>query len=539
MTGMHWLVFIPILIAALALIVPIRPARWISFLMQASMLAFVLTLFFRIRKSGTLIEYIGNWPGGVGISLRADLIAIDLVLVSTILFLFLNLYSMKKSYVNRLFLFLTQAVQGLINGIFLADDLFTLFVLLEVSTVAISILIMFKKDSKSAYDGLVYLLTNAVAMTFFLFGIGMLYKTAGRIDIQGLSEVLAAKPNADSLVLPYAFIITAASLKSALMPLFSWLPKAHATPSAYSEVSAILSGIYVKSGVYLLFRVQMMFEPVIDTSQLFLLLGLVTAIVGFMLAIVQKDIKLILAYHTVSQIGLILTGLSMGTPQARIGAIYHIINHALFKSTLFLTAGMVIDRYKTRNIYEIRGVFREMPAVAAATVMAILGITGAPFFNGSISKYWIAYGTEGSVLQYALLFINLGTVVSFVKYAGILGGRTTAPMLASNEAKTDRWANGIVVLLGLLCLFGGIGASTVIRFLFDAVLVIEPASYLQKSLYYAATVTAGILIYDGVIKRSRHLAKFRLPELSFNGICLTMTGFFAFLVAYLNWIVLN
>ncbi len=533
MNGLHWLILMPILTAALAMLLPVKAARAISFFMQIALLVYEGSLFLAIRSHDTIIQWVGGWPQGIGIALRADLVAIDLVLVSTIIFLFLNLYGLKKSYVNGLFLFMTLSVQGLVNGIFLSNDLFTTFVLLEVSTVAISILIMLKRDSKSAYDGLIYLLTNAVAMSFYLFGAGMLYKTAGTIDISVLESVLSRSVSAKPFILPYAFMMTAASLKAALMPLFSWLPKAHATPSAHSEVSAILSGIYVKTGVYLLFRLQMLFSPVIDTTRLFLVLGLVTAIVGFLLAIVQKDMKLILAYHTVSQIGLILTGFCMGSPEARIGAVYHIINHALFKSTLFLTAGLVIERYQTRQIYQVRGVFREMPVVATAILMAILGITGAPFFNGSISKYWIAYGTEGTVLNYLLMLINLGTIVSFVKYAGILGGRSTAPTPHANKAP-DRWSQGVVLVMGLICLLGGSLGSAIIRILFDVELVIEPASYLQKSVYYLATLVVGVALYRTVIKKSRLLTRFRLPELSFNGISLTIAGFFAFLFAYLN-----
>ena len=107
------------------------------------------------------------------------------------------------------------------------------------------------------------------------------------------------------------------------------------------------------------------------------------------MAVCQKDIKLILAYHTVSQVGLIVAGLCSGTSYGYSGAMLHIYNHALFKSLLFLAAGILIKQYGTRNVYEIRGVMRSLPAVGAACAAGILGITGAPFFNGSISKYFL------------------------------------------------------------------------------------------------------------------------------------------------------
>jgi multicomponent Na+:H+ antiporter subunit D len=122
------------------------------------------------------------------------------------------------------------------------------------------------------------------------------------------------------LYLPYALILTAVCLKAALMPLFSWLPKAHGTPSAPSVVSAVLSGLYVKNGIYLFIRCQSAFQP-IDVSTFFLVAGAVTAIAGAVFAIAQSDIKLILSYHTVSQIGLIMVALNMGSETAAVGAV--------------------------------------------------------------------------------------------------------------------------------------------------------------------------------------------------------------------------
>ncbi len=225
-----------------------------------------------------------------------------------------------------------------------------------------------------------------------------------------------------ALILPYCLIMTTVGLKAAIMPLFSWLPRAHGTPSAPSIVSAILSGLYVKGGLYLFIRTQDMFKPQIDTDHIFLVLGFLTAIIGFVIALSQIDLKLILAYHTVSQIGLIIFGLSLNHTYSYWGSIYHVLNHAIFKSVLFLTAGMIIETYETRDIRQIKGVFKRMPLVAVVSILAILGITGAPLFNGSISKYLIQKGTTGGLLEYGLLVINLGTIISFVKYSSIFKG---------------------------------------------------------------------------------------------------------------------
>ena len=273
---------------------------------------------------------------------------------------------------NNLFLFLFLILQGLINGIFLSTDLFNLYVLIEVSTIIVSILIMFKKDSQSIYDGIMYLLINIVAMTFFLLGVGYMYKILGSLDMAIIINNMNYITSTNSLILPYCLIITAVGLKSAIMPLFSWLPRAHGTHSSPSIVSAILSGLYVKCGVYLFIRIQYLFSPVFDTDNAFLIMGFLTAIVGFIFALSQTDIKLILSYHTISQIGLIIFGISLNHSYSYWGSIYHIINHAIFKSALFLTAGIIIEEYGTRDLREIKGVYKRMPFVSIFTFMAIL-----------------------------------------------------------------------------------------------------------------------------------------------------------------------
>ena len=411
MVQLFWLVLIPVITSIILLFLPLKPGKVVAIFVQGSLGIIGIFGFLFVRTNGEQIQSIGGWPQQVGILLRGELFSINMVLLSTLLFFFIFIYNWYKEYVDKTFLMLLLVFQGMVNGIFLSIDLFNIFVLVELSTVVISILIVYKQEKRSIYDGIVYMMTNIVAMSFFLFGLGILYKTTGVIDLLSLKVYIQNQGTATSLILPYAFIITGVSLKSALMPLFSWLPKAHGTPGAPTVVSAILSGLYVKCGVYLFYRIQQVFQPAIDTRELFLILGLITAVVGFLLAIAQKDIKLILAYHTVSQIGLIMTGMNMENLYANQGALYHIINHALFKATLFLTAGMLIDHYGTREVSRIRGVWREKPLLAAATLMAVLGITGAPLFNGSISKYWIGYGANDAWINNALFLVNLGTII--------------------------------------------------------------------------------------------------------------------------------
>ncbi|QSX08993.1 proton-conducting membrane transporter [Alkalibacter rhizosphaerae] len=533
MVDLHWLVLFPVIVGSLGMLIPAKTGRRMTLALHGVLLLNATILLSRVRVEGTIVEHVGNWPTFIGITLRADLLAASMVWLTSFLFLMTVLFNYRKKYSDRLFLFLFTVLEGLITGIFLSNDLFNIFVLVEVATVVISILIMYKQDSRSIYDGMLYLLINIVGMSFFLFGLGMLYKRLGVIDLTGLKLAVSQLDSAKGILLPYAFIITAVSLKSALMPLFSWLPKAHGTPSAPSIVSAVLSGLYVKNGLYLFIRIQDVFSSVLDTSDFFLLMGFITAVIGFLLAIAQKDMKLILAYHTVSQIGLIMMGLNMGRIHTYWGAVYHILNHAVFKTALFLTAGMIIDEYGTRNVYEVKGLMRKMPAVGMATLFAILGITGAPLFNGSISKYLLSYGATGSWVEYGLILVNLGTIVSFIKYGTMLFGGEKGV----NRAKCDPLRKAVVMVMGSLCLVGGIFGRIIIQEVYNVTFVVDPLAYWMKTLIFLGSVVVASLLYFGILRKRNYLAILNSFELSFNGVCGTIAGFFVLILVYVGSIV--
>ena len=530
MINLHWIILLPIIFGTVAKLIPLKIAKKTMIFFQAALLVAITLIFVEVRRNGTILENIGGWPDTIGITLRADLLASAMVLLTCLLFLAMIVFVQNKHYADHLFFLLFLSFESLIIAIFLSNDLFNIFVLIEAATLIITILIMYKKANVAIYDGMMYFLINVVAMSFFLMGVGMIYKKIGVLDFYALQTALNQINNPHSLILPYAFMITAISLKAALMPLFSWLPKAHGTPSAPSVVSAILSGLYVKTGVYLFLRLQITFSPIIDTSELFMVLGFITAIVGFVLAFAQKDIKLLLAYSTVSQIGLIMIGINMGSPHAYWGGLYHIMNHAVFKSTLFLTAGMIITEYNTRNLDEIKGVFHRMPAVGIATILSILGIVGAPLFNGSISKYLISTGSAGTWIEYGLIFINLGTIIIFVKYGQLLlgdGGK-------KETANSDILEKAVVLSLSMLCFFGGIFGSELIAILFEVSFTVELLSYGAKLLLFIGSLCLGLLIYYGLLKKKNVLAIFNSIELGFNEVCLSIALFFAFMVVYLK-----
>ena len=515
---------VPVIIAILLYLIPFKKfARVAALVLQAGLTGGAFYLFFLCRQSGgELISAVGNFTGAMGIVLKADTLSSVFVGLASFIFLIAVLYSFTED-VSRLFWFFLFLWQGLLNAIFLSRDLFNIFVLIEVVTVVATTMIMFNRDNRSIYDGMVYLMVNTVAIQFYLFGIGYIYKLTGVLDMTAAAQTLATLDKA-ALVLPFSLIMTAVCLKCALVPLFSWLPKAYRTLSAPAAVSAILSGIHIKSSVYLFIRCQALFES-IDSTGFFLILGIITGVAGFMMALAQSDIRLILAYSTVSQVGLIIAGLNLPGAYSYTGSLYHIINHALFKCMLFLCAGVLERAYGTRDVHQIRGVLKRMPLVGVAMAMGILGITGAPFFNGIISKYFILSGANGSMTA-AILFINLGTITVFIKYAAMLFG-TSAVSMPAPALKIDKCKQAAVLTLGALCLAGGVLGERFIEFLFGVRMNVSLAGYLEKTAYFIASAGVGFLLYKYYLQRSKLLARIKGFEIGFRGSCVLIGVFFA------------
>ncbi|MBN2851872.1 MAG: proton-conducting membrane transporter [Clostridia bacterium] len=521
---LYFFIFVPIIVGTVVYLIPGKMTKILAFLLQGLMLALAIYNFINVVSNGDIVQVIGSNLSITGITLVCDKISAALLILTTFIFFICFLFGLLDKFVNNLFIFLFIILQALIIGIFLTRDLFNIYVLVEVSTIIVSVLIMFKKDSVSLYDGMVYFISNIAAMTLFLFGVAILYKTFGVLDIDVIKVKMQFVEDTRSLILPFGLMMTGIGLKCAFLPLFSWLPKAHATASAPSIVSVILSALYVKGGIYLFIRIADMYKPAINIDWVFLTIGIMTSLFGIVLAFSQKDIKLILAYHTVSQLGLILTGLSMGTVSSYYGGLLHIFNHAMFKSVLFLCAGIIIDHYKTRDVYEIRNVFKNMPLVSIAMIMAILGITGAPFFNGSVSKYLIQGGAKNISLNAIIIIINLGTVISFIKVATIFKGKEKTMNVSVKWYKKTA-----VLIIGSMCLLMGLGGPVLVRTLFDYQLQMSFLVYIEKLMVYVFSLAGGYLLYSRLIRKLKFVKQGLSIDLGVNEISIAMLAFFVFL----------
>jgi multicomponent Na+:H+ antiporter subunit D len=329
-----------------------------------------------------------------------------------------------------------------------------------VASIASYVLVAFGLEYDGIESALKYLLLSAVATSMVLFGIALIYLGAGTLEYDALRAVLATSTGQ----VPAIFMLAAAlflagfGLKAAVMPFHAWLPDAH--PSAPAPISAMLSGVVIKvAGVYALTRIFFYIYPALHQVHLVLLvLGTLSMIAGAIAAYFQRDFKRMLAYSSISQIGYIMIGLGIGNLLGLMGALFHIFNHALFKSLLFLNSGAVQYRLHTRDIEDMGGLENRMPVTSITSVFGTLSIAGVPPFNGFWSKLFIILGAlaAGKTLIAVLgILVSIFTLGYFlIIQRKVFFGKLNEKWRDVREAPFAMSA--AVILLAAACLLSGI-----------------------------------------------------------------------------------
>lgn len=506
--------FLPIFSAIIVYLVDNIWARRSLFLIQIVLvISFVFYAQFLANNPNENTIVFGGWDSKFAISFYNDILSLSFVGLSILMWSVLLIYTFKSNRNEPKFLFFFMFLEGVFLGLLQTNDLFNLFIFLELMAVIITILIVYKKTGPSFKAGIFYLLINTVGAMFFLLGIIFIYYVYGTINIQLLKENISLYSDYSIVKLAFVMMISGLSIKAAIFPLFTWLPKAHGV--AQSTISALLSGLIVKGALYLLARISLdMFAGAnYQFKEFMFYIGVVTAITGVMFALVQKDLKQILAYHTVSQVGIMIMGLYSGSYLSYIGGLLHIFNHALFKSLLFLGVGMIISKYYTKKVTGIRGLLKTMPVTSILLIVGMLSISGAPLFNGFVSKNLIKYDFKYDTFKMILFaIINIGTVTSFIKFSTILFGEKTRSVITTDKRQqTAMW------ILASLCLIIGIFYKPIFETLFAIDLSYVKLFDIMQWLDYFMYVGIGLLVYHFIVKKDyKPLQKLRNMTFTFE-----------------------
>jgi multicomponent Na+:H+ antiporter subunit D len=336
-------------------------------------------------------------------------------------------------------------------GVIYTADIFNMYVFYELLSLAVYLLIAYPKTGVTLRASFNYLIMGGVGLSFFLLGIGFLYAMTGTLDIFSIAEKMPAAFNSSTwmVLMSFALIATGMGIKIAVFPLHGWLPDAHSI--APSPVSALLSGVTVKIGIYCLIRVvYTVFSTeiflLISNNNILLVLGVVSLLFGASMALTQKDLKRLLAYSTINQLGIVLIGLGIGTELGLTGALFHVLNHTIMKSTLFFCAGIMIAETGTRDVRGLSGFGRQQPVITFSFVIASLGMIGIPPINGFVSKWMICLAAVEAGYVVLVVIILISSAIAAAYYFRVIqvlfgGPLKRDPMHAHEGGRVIRRGN--------------------------------------------------------------------------------------------------
>jgi multicomponent Na+:H+ antiporter subunit D len=396
-----------------------------------------LSIYFLMNIREPLIYKVGGWELldkiPIAIYMVVDGLTIYLLLIINIVGFLSAFYSIgyikKFTAENNYYTLFCLMVAGM-NGVVVSGDLFNIYVFLEMAAIASYALVAFGIEKEELEASFKYQVLGGVSSLFILLSIGFLYWYTATLNIADVSNVIGLKGKGELVVLAQVILLAGFGLKAAMIPFHAWLPDAHS--SAPSPISSMLSGVLIKAiGAYIILRLFFnMFTITRDFSLVITVLGTLSMIIGGLLAIGQWDIKRLLAYSSISQMGYVFLGVGIGmlvlsqngersiAALAIAGGLFHLLNHAIFKGLLFLNAGAVEHETGIRDMNKLGGLSAKMPVTTSTSFSASMSISGIPPFNGFFSKLIIviaAIQAKYFVLSILAVFISIITLAMYLK----------------------------------------------------------------------------------------------------------------------------
>ncbi|MGF1597784.1 MAG: Na+/H+ antiporter subunit D [Acidimicrobiales bacterium] len=446
-------VLIPLMAAALSVLVGRRRAvqRAIALVALSAVAVVSVVLLVAVDDQAVIVHRAGGWPAPLGITLIVDRLAAIMLVVSSLVLLAVSLFAIgedgeeqRRVSFHPLYLILAAGVAAS----FVTADLFNLFVAFEMMLAASYVLITLGGRPDQVRSGMSYVVISLVASTLFITMLGLIYAATGTLamaDLAGrLAEVDPAMRNAFAIGLLVVF-----GIKAGLFPLFFWLPDSY--PTAPGPVTAIFAGLLTKVGVYAIIRSQtLLFGTPGWMGTTLVVVAVATMVVGVLGAIAQDDMKRILAFHIISQIGYMIFGLGLFTVAGVAGAVFYTVHHIIVKTALFLVAGLVSRRAGSSRLSEVGGLVRDAPVIAALFAVPALSLAGLPPFSGFLAKFALAdagFAVSSWVAVGASLAVGALTLFSMTKiWSGVFwGSRDERPMA---EPQTDRQLGAPLLMLG-------------------------------------------------------------------------------------------
>lgn len=437
---------------------------------------FIMMLIKPVLINGNIITYwMGDWVPvngwAIGIGLEIDGLNLFFAIIASLTILISGIYSYKymskddaleKYYV--LFLMLSGSVLGLI----FTGDLFNMFVMIEIMTFASVGLTAFRNRSDGALEAAFkFIVIGSIGSSLILLGTIMLYSQFHTLNMAQLAAMLHNNYTPVTLF-AFAALIGGFAVDSYLVPSHVIAPDAY--QAAPSSVSMLFSGMVNKAGVYGIIRIIFVIYTSMNLAPMrlmFVFWGTVTMFVGVTMALAQNDFKRLLAFHSISQIGYVFTGVGLSTALGLTGGLYHALNHTLFKGLLFLCAGAVLYRTGTTDLNKLGGLAKKMPQTTLIFLIGAFSISGLPPFNGFVSKWLIYQGTyEAGYAPVTIiaLLTSVLTLASFIKVAqSVFFGQL--PIEYENITETPLSMRIPMWIMAVLCFITGVVPQYVTKYL--------------------------------------------------------------------------
>lgn len=424
---MHALLVLPLIIplatGALGLLalhrVPLQ--RAIGVAGAATLFAAAIALFVAVYRHGPASTQLGAWPAPFGITLYCDLFSAVMLLLAGAMAVAISLYSLASIDVQRISFGYFPLVQVLLMGVcgaLLTGDIFNLFVWFEVMLLSSFVLLVLGGERRQVEGAVKYVTINLISSMLFLSAIGVLYGKTGALNMAHLALTIPESESPELLTVVFFLFLTSFGIKSAMFPLFFWLPASyHTAPIA---ITALFSGLLTKVGVYALIRLSTLVftqEPAI-IRWILIPLAALTMICGVLGAIAQTDVRRLLAFHIVSQIGYLLMGLALGSALALASAIFFMIHVVISKAALFLIAGIVHRHTGSYDLKKLGGLYDARPMLGILFLVPALSLAGIPPLAGFFGKLGLVRaGLEAGeyALVAAALVVSILTFYSMIK----------------------------------------------------------------------------------------------------------------------------
>jgi multicomponent Na+:H+ antiporter subunit D len=448
-----------------------------------------LSLLNTVMTTGKFSYRLGGWAPPWGIEYVLDHLSAFVLVIVTSISLIVAIYSKKSVEDNlpektvpfyTLFLLLVTGLMGIV----ITGDVFNLFVFLEISSLSCYALIAIGEEGApmAAFN---YIIIGTIGACFYLLGIGYLYIATGSLNMADLANILPDLYHSKVILVAFAFFTVGLAIKAGLFPMHTWLPDAYCT--APSAVSALIAPLMTKVAAYVMIRIMFtVFQPhfSVEIVPVFAILGWLSVFAifwGGIKALAQTDIKRMLVYVLVAEVGYIVIGVSVANRVGLTGAILHIMNDAVMMACLFLVVGAILYKTGTREIHQFRHLNKKMPFTMAAFTITALSMCGIPPACGFFSKWYLIQGTIEAgqwVWAAALLCSSLINAVLFFRVIECAylkpmepayahnGGETTHEEILRDEAPFTMLVPIVIMAAGviLLGIFSGKIISSVIQF---------------------------------------------------------------------------